>query len=139
MHVCTSGTLCHHIQTDSCSTVPILPLSYPPLQTLVSYLLELPNSQLHLNFHFSLFPNSISGYKEYMFIVVEVSGLYIVQITWLWGLSSLQQNHRFFRYTGIPTAARQWGTFCSKIHTVTYCYTHYLGRITGCNKHINKI
>jgi hypothetical protein len=30
--------------------------------------------------------------------------------------------------------------FCSKIHTVIYCYTHCPGKIrTGSNKHINKI
>jgi hypothetical protein len=139
MHVHVSGTLCHHIQTDLCSTVPILPIALPPSK---------PWYHSYLNFKtvnfISIF---ISAYvfkfnfriQEDMLMIADISVLYVVQISWLWGSSSLQHNHCFSSYTGLPSAARTWD-FCSKLHTVTDCYTYCPGKIiTGSNKHINNI
>jgi len=61
-----------------------------------------------------------------MLINADISGLYLVQISGVWGSSSPQHNHCFSSYTVLTTAANSGAHCCTKQHTVTCCYTHCL-------------
>lgn len=66
-----------------------------------------------------MFPNSNSRYEKDMLIIFDISGLYVVQISWMWDSSSLQQNHCFSRYTALPSAAKHGGRLLLK---AKHCY-----------------
>ena len=101
------------------------------LQTLVSHLLELPNSQLISIFIAAYVSKFNFRIQEDTFIIDEVNGLYVFQNSWLWVSSSLQQNHCFFRYTALPTAATHRGWLLLK-DTHSYTLLHTLpGRDTN--------
>jgi len=104
------------LMQHSSHSAPLLSL----LQTTVSHLLEIPNNQL-ISIFISAYVSKFNfRIQEDMFIIDEVNGLYVFQISWLWGSSSLQQNHCFSRYTALPTAAKRWSRLLLK-DTHSYC------------------
>jgi len=122
VHTCMYLLLAHSAiiyRLTYAAQFPFCPSPIPPPDHSITFTWNSKQST-YLNFHFSLcFQIQFQDTGRHVYYW-EVNGLYVFQISWLWGSSSLQQNHCFSRYTALPTAAKRWSRLLLK-DTHSYC------------------